>query len=85
MTARCRHVGFAAQASRRSSRASFATTVAQDLIEYAFLAAFVGIAGYVALNAIGPTVDATYNSWLDPTTGTPSCGNRRSPGLSAGS
>lgn len=45
---------------------------AQDLVEYALLAAFVGTAGMLALNAIGPAVASTYNSWLDPTTGTPS-------------
>jgi hypothetical protein len=44
----------------------------QDLLEYAFLAAFIGVAGWVALNAIGPTVFATYNAWINPTTGTPS-------------
>jgi Flp pilus assembly pilin Flp len=44
----------------------------QDLIEYAFLAAFVGIAGWLALRAIGPTVGSTYAAWLSPTTGTPS-------------
>lgn len=45
---------------------------AQDLVEYALLAAFIGTAGMLALNAIGPAVAATYDSWLDPTTGTPS-------------
>ncbi len=67
-------------ASRRSRRAGGRSRSArfvrddsgQDLIEYAFLAAFVGVAGCVALNAIGPAVAATYNSWIDPTTGTPS-------------
>lgn len=44
----------------------------QDLIEYAYLACFVGIAGYIVLNTIGPTVGATYTSWLDPTSGVPS-------------
>jgi Flp pilus assembly pilin Flp len=43
----------------------------QDLLEYAFLAAFVGIAGLTALNAIGPTVANTYSSWVSPTTGAP--------------
>lgn len=45
---------------------------AQDLLEYALLAAFVGTAGMLVLNAIGPAVAATYNGWLDPTTGVPS-------------
>ena len=44
----------------------------QDLIEYAYLAAFVGVAGYAVLNNIVPEVAATYNAWLDPNTGTPS-------------
>jgi Flp pilus assembly pilin Flp len=44
----------------------------QDLIEYAYLAAFVGTAGWFALNSIVPTVANTYNSWLDPNSGTPS-------------
>jgi hypothetical protein len=45
---------------------------AQDLIEYAFLGAFLATAGMLALNAIGPTVASTYSSWLDPTVGAPS-------------
>ncbi len=44
---------------------------AQDLVEYAFLAAFVATAGVLALNAIGPTVADTYRTWMDPNTGTP--------------
>ena len=41
----------------------------QDLIEYAFLAGFVGIAGYLALGSIAPAVSSTYASWIDPDTG----------------
>jgi Flp pilus assembly pilin Flp len=44
----------------------------QDLIEYAFLAAFLATAGMLALNAILPAVGATYSSWVDPSTGVPS-------------
>ena len=44
----------------------------QDLVEYGLLAAFIGIAGWVTLLAIDETVLATYQSWLDPTSGTPS-------------
>jgi Flp pilus assembly pilin Flp len=41
---------------------------AQDLLEYAFLAAFIGVAGFVALNAIGPTIGTVYATWIDPNT-----------------
>jgi len=45
---------------------------AQDVVEYALLAAFVATAGMLALNAIGPAVATTYGRWMDPNTGTPS-------------
>jgi Flp pilus assembly pilin Flp len=45
---------------------------AQDLVEYALLAVFFGIAGWVVLSTIGPTVRSTYQAWQSPTTGTPS-------------
>jgi len=45
---------------------------AQDVVEYALLAAFVATAGMLALNAIGPAVRDTYQTWMDPNTGTPS-------------
>jgi len=57
----------------------------QDLIEYAYLAAFFGIAGYLVLSSIGPTVGATYNAWLNPTTGTPSLWEPAQPWTSSGS
>lgn len=44
----------------------------QDVVEYALLAAFIGIAGYVALGAISGTVAAVYASWVDPAAGVPS-------------
>ena len=44
----------------------------QDTVEYALLAAFIGIAGWLTLQVIDDSVLATYQSWLDPTTGTPS-------------
>jgi Flp pilus assembly pilin Flp len=44
----------------------------QDLIEYAFLAAALATAGMLALNAIGPAVGVTYQSWVDPRFGSPS-------------
>jgi hypothetical protein len=58
---------------------------AQDLLEYAFLAAFFGIAGWVALMAIGPTVNSVYSSWLSPTTGVPSLWDPDQSLLSSGS
>jgi Flp pilus assembly pilin Flp len=45
---------------------------AQDLVEYALLAAFIGTAGYVVLTALAPTLGSTYSSWLSPSTGVPS-------------
>jgi Flp pilus assembly pilin Flp len=44
---------------------------AQDLVEYALLAAFLATAGALALNSIGPAVKDTYDKWMDPTNGTP--------------
>jgi Flp pilus assembly pilin Flp len=57
----------------------------QDLIEYAFLAAFIGIAGYVAVSTIGPAVNATYSTWVDPTTGSPKLWEPADPWVSSGS
>jgi Flp pilus assembly pilin Flp len=44
----------------------------QDVVEYALLASFIGIAGYLVLMALGVDILNTYQAWLDPTTGTPS-------------
>ena len=60
---------------------------AQDLIEYAFLAVFIGIAGWVALNSIGPTVKTTYESWMGAAPGsggTPSLWEPAAPWASSG-
>ena len=35
----------------------------QDLIEYAYLAAFIAIAGYVTLNSLVPAVGNAYSTW----------------------
>ena len=35
----------------------------QDLIEYAVLTAFIGIAGMAAFNLIATTMNTTYGSW----------------------
>jgi pilus assembly protein Flp/PilA len=44
----------------------------QDVIEYALIAAFIGIAGILALRGIQSAVGTTYSSWTDPGSGTPS-------------
>jgi Flp pilus assembly pilin Flp len=43
----------------------------QDMIEYAFILVFIGIAGILALQAIGVGVGTTYTSWMDAETGVP--------------
>ena len=43
----------------------------QDLVEYALLAAFVGIAGWAVLMTLPGVIGTTYASWLDPTNGVP--------------
>jgi Flp pilus assembly pilin Flp len=45
---------------------------AQDLVEYALLAAFIGIAGWAVLMTLPNVMGATYASWTDPTVGVPS-------------
>lgn len=57
---------------------------AQDLVEYALIAAFLATAGYLALIAIGPTLGATYTTWLDPSNGVPSLWDPPAP-LGSGS
>jgi Flp pilus assembly pilin Flp len=44
----------------------------QDIVEYAFIAAFIGVAGWAAVMAIDEAVGATYTSWQDPAVGVPS-------------
>ena len=51
----------------------------QDVIEYALLAAFFGIVGYLVMQQIGTTVNSTYSSWIDPTVGVPSLWDPRAP------
>jgi Flp pilus assembly pilin Flp len=51
----------------------------QDLVEYAYLAAFVGVTSYLALNGIRDAVGTTYQSWLDPDIGVPSAWNPPEP------
>jgi Flp pilus assembly pilin Flp len=44
----------------------------QDLIEYAFLAVFIGVVGWLVLDGIRDEATNTYTSWIDPGAGTPS-------------
>ena len=44
----------------------------QDMVEYAFLAAFIGIAGWAAVMAIDEAVGDAYDTWQDPAVGVPS-------------
>ena len=57
---------------------------AQDLIEYAFLAAFIGVASYVAVSSIAPAVNQTYATWIDPTKGSPKLWDPADPWVSSG-
>jgi len=45
---------------------------AQDLVEYALLAAFIGIAGWAILMALPQVMHDTYDSWRSPSVGVPS-------------
>ena len=64
---RTRHAsGIARQLARFAADDS-----AQDLIEYALLAAFIGIAGWAILQAMPNVMGATYASWIDTTNGVP--------------
>ena len=53
---------------------------AQDLVEYALLAAFIGIAGWAVLMTLPNVMSATYGSWMDPTVGVPSRWDPPEPG-----
>jgi Flp pilus assembly pilin Flp len=44
----------------------------QDVVEYALLAVFFGVIGYLALSGIATAVFNTYASWMDPNSGVPS-------------
>jgi Flp pilus assembly pilin Flp len=52
----------------------------QDLVEYALLAAFIGIAGWAVLLTLPSVIGATYASWLDPTNGVPGRWDPPEPG-----
>ena len=44
---------------------------AQDMVEYALLAAFIGIAGWAILMTIPSLMGLTYASWIDSANGVP--------------
>ena len=44
---------------------------AQDLVEYALLAAFIGVAGWAIVTTLPDAMRTTYESWADPTVGVP--------------
>jgi Flp pilus assembly pilin Flp len=44
---------------------------AQDLVEYALLAAFIGLAGWAIVTTLPDVMRTTYESWMDPTGGVP--------------
>jgi Flp pilus assembly pilin Flp len=39
---------------------------AQDLVEYALLAAFIGLAGWAIVTTLPDVMRTTYESWMDP-------------------
>ena len=39
---------------------------AQDLVEYALLAAFIGVAGWAIVTTLPDAMRTTYESWMDP-------------------
>ena len=56
----------------------------QDIVEYALLAAFIGVAGVLVLNTMGVTIFNTYQSWIDPSVGAPSIWEPGAPLTSGG-
>ena len=52
---------------------------AQDLVEYALLAAFIGVAGWAIVTTLPDVMRTTYESWTDPTAVCPGNGICRSP------
>lgn len=53
---------------------------AQDLVEYALLAAFIGVTSWAVLVTLTNDMGTTYASWLDPTTGVPARWDPPEPG-----
>jgi len=56
----------------------------QDMVEYALLAAFVGVAGLLALTTMGSTIQTTYLTWISPGAGAPSIWDPAPPLASGG-
>jgi Flp pilus assembly pilin Flp len=56
----------------------------QDVIEYAMLAAFIGVAGILVLRSMNATIFDTYSSLMDPTIGAPSLWEPGAPMASSG-
>jgi Flp pilus assembly pilin Flp len=52
----------------------------QDIVEYAFLAAFFGVVGYLVVPPIVTAVRVTYLSWTSTATGVPSLWDPPVPG-----
>jgi len=52
----------------------------QDVVEYALLAVFVGIVGYLALTGIRTEAFNTYTHWQDPSSGVPGLWDPPAPG-----
>ena len=57
----------------------------QDLVEYAFLAAFLATAGYLVLLNMGSDLNGVYSSWLNPNSGVPSLWDPATALVSSGS
>jgi Flp pilus assembly pilin Flp len=67
---------------RWSMRRLIADASGQDLVEYALMAAFIGVAGYLVLMALGVDIFNAYQSWLDPNAGVPSLWEPSAPSAS---
>lgn len=52
-------------------RRAIAEDAGQDMVEYALLAAFIGIAGWAILMSLPAVMGATYASWIDSNNGVP--------------
>lgn len=44
---------------------------AQDLVEYALLVAFIGLAGWALVMTLPDVMGTTYETWTDPAAGVP--------------